>query len=84
MTLPTSDKFKYNISAFPCFFKDINIKKTYCRIMTRRFYKQLRNNEQVTEFDILDDTTGLTFGEMALFILHTKNKKRIYNYRNKR
>jgi hypothetical protein len=78
----TNNKFQYNMSAIPFFFTDIDNIYTnhYKNVMTRRFYKLIRTFPNITEYYVLDEQTGLTCGEMALYIIHTKNVKRSKYY----
>ena len=84
---PTSEKFQYNILDFPFFYQRWQqtscYSDTYRNKLTRKFFRNIRNSDVVPdESEILDEYTGLTYGEMALYIIHSKNIKRIIRYHN--
>ena len=87
----TQTKFTYNIQEFPYFFSNNDTERStdsshkyYRNVMTRRFYKYIRSDCTVLDDHVLDPCTGLTFGEMALYMIVSKNKKRSQQYRLKR
>jgi hypothetical protein len=80
MNHPIDTAFVYEMTSFPFFFwKHDSFEDT--GVLTRRFYKNLRTYKNITDLYVLDNATGLTYGEMALFIIYTKNQKRIQHYK---
>ena len=81
---PTQCKFKYDIRTFPFFcttYDHSMYDKHFKNVMTRKFFRYLRNQNTIPkETTIFDRTTGVTFGEMSLYIIHIKNLKRTVRY----
>ena len=83
--LPNNSKFKYDMCSIPFFFTThIKYSKHYDRILTRKFYRNMRSSSHIVESDILDVATGITYGEMSLYVLYTKNLKRLLMYNKKK